>query len=656
LLTPVPMEKVYIVVPIRFEDKVLEEIGKLGFLHISGEYTVAGTQRVENVEVCENYLKLYERINQVLSSLPRPEVKKSLIDSIREAFKTPEKKEPSIRVKSLSEIEKYVETVGARLDLLLSRLDEVNNAINSLLELRRKLEYMKKYGLRLDQVGRFRHIFVKAGFMHTSLVPRLKKYIIGTKIVYTAIPAEEMQVFLVITGPVDEEEFIKEPLMLLNFEEFTFPEEVSRDPAEALAQVEEMIEEKTEEKKKIEEEIRRLGENFRVETEPIRSYILDLLSIERARSNLRRTKTMSIIYGWIPEAKRDLLKEKIMEVTDGVAYMSFEKPEPGERVPVYFENKGLFKCFEVFTNILGTPSYTELNPTPFFAILFVTMFGMMFGDVGEGAVILGLGLLFSRLKKGLLSFSANTMRKIGVIYALCGLSSIFFGFLYGEFFLTEAFHPLFLSPMHDMWMMMKIALVFGIFQIVLAIILNITNRLLSREPLKAIFDWRGILGLIYYGAGIILALKFIESMSLSVFISPDALPFTIIVLLCLALIFLSPLIESMLKKERAPLSERLMEGFSEGLEAFIAFIANSISYVRLAAFALAHGVFGMLASIFASSIGSFSSLLLMNILVIILEGFASTIQSMRLMYYEFSTKFYIGGGVRYRPFKIHRLG
>jgi V/A-type H+-transporting ATPase subunit I len=98
--------------------------------------------------------------------------------------------------------------------------------------------------------------------------------------------------------------------------------------------------------------------------------------------------------------------------------------------------------------------------------------------------------------------------------------------------------------------------------------------------------------------------------------------------------------------------DNLTRGFAEFIETFISTLTNSISYVRLAAFAIAHGALGMSAVILASTVGAPLSYLIMNILVIIIEGLAILIQSMRLTYYEFFTKFFSGGGMPYRPFTL----
>jgi V/A-type H+-transporting ATPase subunit I len=109
-----------------------------------------------------------------------------------------------------------------------------------------------------------------------------------------------------------------------------------------------------------------------------------------------------------------------------------------------------------------------------------------------------------------------------------------------------------------------------------------------------------------------------------------------------------------IRKGKGSLVDNIMMGFGHALETFISFLTNSMSYVRLAAFALAHAALGLSAIILGNMIGFLPAFLFLNVLVILIEGMSALIQSMRLTYYEFYTKFYTGGGARYRPFILER--
>jgi V/A-type H+-transporting ATPase subunit I len=258
---------------------------------------------------------------------------------------------------------------------------------------------------------------------------------------------------------------------------------------------------------------------------------------------------------------------------------------------------------------------------------------MMFGDIGDGALLMLIGFLLTRTRKRLLAFSASSLQKIGKILATCGLFTVFFGFLYGEVFVTELFNPLLFSPLHDITGIISVALIFGVMQLVLALSLSIINNIKKKNVMTAVFSGHGIVGLSFYLSGVVVALAFIQELNLGVFLRQDVLPFTTITVISLVLVFLSPALRTSIAERRRKLSEKLIEGFGEGLETFVASLANSVSYIRLAAFAIAHGALGAASVILASMTGSAASLVLVNVIVFVVDGFAALIQSLRLMYY-----------------------
>jgi V/A-type H+/Na+-transporting ATPase subunit I len=322
-----------------------------------------------------------------------------------------------------------------------------------------------------------------------------------------------------------------------------------------------------------------------------------------------------------------------------------------DKVPVELETKGLLGAFGLFTRLQGMPDYFEINPTPIYMLLYALMFGMMFGDVGDGVLLILFGFLLTRARKHLLAFSPTSLQKIGRILATCGVSTIFFGFLYGEVFVVELFPPLLFSPLNDIFRIITIALIFGVLQLILALSINIINNIKKKDLLNAVFSGRGIIGQIFYLSGVAVAVAFVAELNLGVLLRQDILPYTVTTVLSLGLILLSPVIKTLIGERTGRLSEKLMEGFGEGLETFITSLANSVSYIRLAAFAIAHGALGMASVVLGSITGNIPSLILVNVIVFIIDGFAALIQSLRLMYYEFSTKFYVGGGVQFKPFK-----
>lgn len=237
----------------------------------------------------------------------------------------------------------------------------------------------------------------------------------------------------------------------------------------------------------------------------------------------------------------------------------------------------------------------------------------------------------------------------------CGFVTIVFGFLYGIFFLVRTPLPNLISPLNNIEEIIAIALAFGVAQIIVSLTLNIVNMIRTKEPLKVVFGERGFVGLTLYLSGVVAAYAFIRQKDFSAFFQGDTAIFSSIAIVSLALIFLSPLIESLLRRENPSISRKLLEGFGVGLESFIAFIANSVSYIRLAAFAIAHEAISIAAAVLGLVLGGLASLVLLNTLDFAVEGFASFIQSLRLMYYEFSTRFFLKTGISYEPFKLGKV-
>jgi V/A-type H+-transporting ATPase subunit I len=253
------------------------------------------------------------------------------------------------------------------------------------------------------------------------------------------------------------------------------------------------------------------------------------------------------------------------------------------------------------------------------------------------------------LQKGFMGIPSRAMGRLGGIVASCGISAIFFGTLYGEFFLSEAFHPIFVNPIEGQTTMIVVALLFGVAQLGLGLVLKIVNLLRTGARIAAAF---GGVRLAYYVAGVALAIKYVSSLSFAVF--TGNLWLTVIALGCLIVVFFSPAIEGALRHE-AGFGAHMMKGVSEFIETFLSYLTNSISYVRLAAFAIAHSALGLSALILAALIGYWPSFALMNFLALTIEALGVFIQCMRLTYYEFFTKFYSGSGSAFRPFSLPKI-
>jgi V/A-type H+-transporting ATPase subunit I len=351
--------------------------------------------------------------------------------------------------------------------------------------------------------------------------------------------------------------------------------------------------------------------------------------------SIRSAGSLAILAGWVPaRAVRDLtqqLQDSLLLPFD----LDARDPLPAERplVPAVPVKHRLLLPFSMLVKQYGIPQYGEVDPTPLFAVTFLFMFGSMFGDVGQGAVIAGLAWYFRD--------------KLGRFYpfgVMAGISSVVFGFLYGSIFGYEDILPaLWKSPIHHPILMLKIALGYGVLFLVTACLLAIYNRLVIKNVAGALFGHHGIVNLVFYLAlvwgGLQLGLT-------GVF---GSAPLLLIVLALGALAWYA------WRHLDAPIGEKILVVFIETLETIIGYVSNTLSFLRVAAFSLNHAALSIAVLTLAGMMGTAGhiiTVILGNIFVLVLEGGIVMIQVMRLEYYEGFSRYFSGDGHEFAPLRL----
>lgn len=299
----------------------------------------------------------------------------------------------------------------------------------------------------------------------------------------------------------------------------------------------------------------------------------------------------------------------------------------------------LFKPFQEFIRIYGLPNYTETDPTPFLAITYPLLFGIMFGDVGQGLVLFIASLLYWKLKKNPLAPAIT----------IASVSSIIFGFVYGSVFGNEeilgfGFHALKTSANTNKMLLLAVAL--GILLMSVGMGINVANGIRQKNVMKAVFDSHGIAGFIFYWSVLIaVILLFLSGKNILT-------PIYIIVLIVvpLLLIFLREPLTAFVRKNKWAEQKKgdyFLTSLFELVEVVISFLSNTISFIRVGAFALSHAGMMMVVYTLSRSFGNSDNIVVIiigNLFVMALEGLIVGIQVLRLEFYELFGKFYAGNG------------
>lgn len=648
-MRPSRLVRFYLAVPQDYEDVVGHELGKLRSVELISRSIETG--RREELEMYIRFLRLADRVKVAINSVEDLIIvkeKKSFLERLKGVFSESPRHEQFSGILSKDEIAKLVEEIESKLTSYTAIIDENQKKITYLKELEVKIELFKKNDIPLDILGEYTHIFVKAGLLPIQNLSLLKDYLKPYNVILTVKEGIRKDYLLIIAASqIDKEEILK-ILAMLNFAEIEIPKEYRGSPDEILKIIAKEKEDAMKNLKQVYDKLLKLNKT-------VVYYKRYIRFLQNVKSSVTRTRNLTIFDGWIEKDKYEELVDNITKITNGKLYIEYEEPGPGYPIkpPTKLKNPIGFRGFEILTRIRGVPDYNEIDPTPIFSILFLIMYGMMFGDIGEGLALFILGLIFYKIRKPMLGMSRNALNNIGYVLMMSSISAMIFGFLYGEAFLVHFMEPIWLNPIESTIDIAIISIEFGIAQLILALILNIIISLSNKEYIEAFISWKGLLGLLYLSVGVYLAIEFIISgMTISVFTRSDVLPFTIIEIISLVFVYLKPTIENIVHHEGKKITETLIEGLGEFIETFISFLTNSVSYIRLGAFAIAHGALAEAALVFGGIIGIIPSYLLFNVLVTTLDGFAAGIQSLRLLFYEFSTKFYRDEGKLFKPLRI----
>ncbi|MCL2128005.1 MAG: V-type ATP synthase subunit I [Treponema sp.] len=475
-----------------------------------------------------------------------------------------------------------------------------------------------------------------------------------------------------------------------SFESIDIPEGYQGVPAELLEGLEGRLQKTKDDLEKINGEKEKLRGEIQMPLRRLSSLLLEALAIERLKSRLVRTSSIYLLSGWVPADIIPRVTSEISKITGSRTairiYAPDEIPEVvsgGEKVPVSLKHGAFVKGFEGVVFSYGAPLYGSIDPTPFVAFFFTLLFGIMFGDLGQGFVLLLAGLLTGKRGARQLARFRNFSSPLVAV----GAASMVMGFLTGSVFTNEhllaapsraitaaitgrpADRILSIIPLAEeggsvtkLFYFFGFTIGIGVILNSLGLVINIVNCFIMKKHEAALFSKTGLAGLLLFWYAVFIALRYIFGGSFQWFDLAG-------LLVPMFFIFFGPVLWRGIAGKKPVLEHGLltfiMEGFVEIMETASNYISNTVSFLRVGAFALSHAVLSfivfkfteMLAGSVHNPLGSFSALLILafgNIVIIVLEGMIVAIQVMRLQYYEFFSKFFTDTGVAFTPFRFRK--
>lgn len=534
-------------------------------------------------------------------------------------------------------------------EALFRHISETDQAIHTLKEKKKALQnasellrLMNANDVEIDSLDQLENFTAAFGTL-TSIGRR------AIRAGYEEIPAavlhlgtKDKEEFYLMVYPNKVETEIQRLEETLNWRKLNpaFPKGLSN--VEAIAQVDEDLRRVEQEIEEKEHEKTLSIENQEGALEQLYDALALDVTVQQAKAYLAKGKKYFYLAGWISADDEEKFRKVAKTVED--SFVQFlDQDRVAQKAPTLLENPRLFRPFEAMVHMYGTPNYGELDPTGFFAITYVILFGAMFGDLGQGAVFAVLGLLLQKMRHP----------NLGGVVLRMGIGSMIFGALYGSFFgLEEVIPALLIRPFENITLVLIAAIVFGIGLSTIAYLMGITNKVRMHEYEEAYFGKEGVAGLGLYLSMILL----VVNMAVKPLV-PNAILVILIVLFLAGILFSQPL-ANMIFGKRPLYNQAVGDYYVESgfalLETVISVFSGALSFIRVGAFAVNHvGLFLAFQTLgeMMGGAGNIVMLVIGNIVIIGLEGLIVFIQSLRLEYYELFGKYYLGDGVRFTDTK-----
>lgn len=641
-------------------------IEKMKFLSITGP-------REDIDRVADTYLSRYEiHLENALSELKtvknlRPYIEVNpyrdqlaMARSLMERFggQLPEvKRSGEETLPDIQEASAFVERLSEELKELTDRREELLIQIEALKKSKDRVAPFTELNYSLREILGFKFIKFRFGRVTREYYDKINNYVYDTidTVMFKCLEDSEY-VWFVYFVPDKLSEKIDAIYASMHFERVFLPDEYEGTPLEAEHVLEEKIQALEAEKLEAEQAVKTILEDKKEELTKawmrLERFGINFDVRKLAACTMHNSNNFYILCGWMSESDAIALRKEIEGDENTFCIVEDNRGNITSTPPTKMKNPGLFKPFEMYVEMYGLPSYNEIDPTILIGITYSILFGFMFGDAGQGLCLLIGGFLLYRFKK---------VRLAGII-SCCGFFSTIFGFLFGSIFgFEDIIDAIWLRPQEAMTdlpfigrlnTVFVVAIAIGMGIILLCMILNIINSARVHDTEKLWFDTNGAAGLVFYAA---------LASVIVLYMSGKALPATIVLVIMfvipLAVIFFKEPLTAMVEKKSEKISGGvgmfITQGIFELFEVLLSYFSNTLSFVRVGAFAVSHAAMMQVVLMLAGAEAgdpNWGIVIGGNLFVCGMEGLIVGIQVLRLEYYELFSRFYRGSGRAFEPY------
>ncbi len=557
------------------------------------------------------------------------------------------------------ELAAYFDEVEGKVTALLRRKEELERQGAEAAAVVEQLEYLRGIGTDLDELWDLEYARFRYGYLPRETYDSFQETLNQEEdILFVPTSVGPRRVYGVYFTTKQARSRVDMLFSSLHFTRVNLEVQPHGTAERAIADLTAQAAEKRAQAAQAEEELKQLREQEKGRLLSDYAYLRYHSECRQLRQYACRSRDSFYLVGWVPEDALEELRKKmegfdqlscVVDVADDV-----ERFKP----PTKLKNPFLGRVFQPFLEMYGLPAYNETDPSLLMAVTYCLFFGIMFGDLGQGLCLALLGLVLSKVKG----------MWLGSIITCCGLSGALFGCVYGSVFGFEDILPGFkimeqttldgLGAVSNVLLLLVLSIALGIFMLLLVMAVNIVNGVRQHNFEKILFGPNGAAGILFY-AGVLFAGLAGTAFGVNLLVPAYVLP---VLLLPLVLMLfrepLSRLLAGDAQWRDFSLGEVLGTGLFELFETLLSYLTNTLSFMRIGAYAITHVglmlVVHMLAGLAGGVGGPVGVLILVlgNAFVMGFEGLLVGIQVLRLEFYELFGRFYDDGGVPFVPRKI----